>query len=109
MAVRCTPRQVNHGFDRSASPAFQMVPANGTRILDVSGVRGLVPRVRNSDPSNPALTITVSGARSTVRLTLTGGPVAGLAWVEWVSSADFVGAIATDRTLEVSVKTERLL
>jgi hypothetical protein len=107
MTVRYSPALAHHGFDRSAAPDWQMVPVGGTRILNVSGVRGLVPRVRNPDPANPALTMAVSGAGSTVRLTLTGGPVAGLASVEWVPSGGLIGAVATDHTLEVSVKAEK--
>jgi hypothetical protein len=107
MAIRFTPRQVNHGFDRSTSPKWQMVPVGGTRTLTVHGAAGLVPRVVNPDPANPALTIATVAAGRDVRLTLTGGLVAGHAIVEWVPSAAFVGPATNDFSLDVSVKAEK--
>lgn len=104
MAVRYSPTQVNHGFDGSVSPNWQMVPVAGTRVLLVTGSSGLVPRVRSANPLVVSLTAVQTTIMGVVFLTLTGGGVPGRAWVEWVPSAGFVGAVTNDFQLEVSVK-----
>jgi hypothetical protein len=56
MAVRYTPTQINHGFDRSVTPDWQMVPVGGSRVLMVNGSQGLEPVVIEANPLNPVLT-----------------------------------------------------
>ena len=102
MAVTFSPRLAFHGFDRSVSPDWQMVPVGATRVLTVAGARGLVPRVRDT----AALDAVQSTRGGTTTLTLTG-KAAGRTWVEWVPSLTSVGAVQTGFTLEVSVKDEK--
>jgi hypothetical protein len=79
MAVTFSPRLAFHGFDRSVSPDWQMVPVGSTRVLTLAGVRGLVPRVRDT-----AVLEAVQATRGgTTTLTLTG-KAAGRTSVEWV-------------------------
>ena len=107
MAVRYTPNLVNHGFDRSASPAFQMVPANGTRVLTVHGSHGLEPTVIEVDPLHPVLTIAKLGSGSHVRLALTAGWTAGVAFVAWARPGATTSGLGNDFLLEVSVKVNK--
>jgi hypothetical protein len=102
MAVTFSPRLAFHGFDRSVSPNWQMVPVGSTRVLTLAGVRGLVPRVR--DTSLLEAVQTTRGGTTTLTLT---GKAAGRTWVEWVPSLTSVGAVQTGFTLEVSVKDEK--
>jgi hypothetical protein len=107
MAIRYTPKQVNNGFDNSASPKWQMVPVGGTRTLTVHGASGLVARAVNPDPANPVLTIATAAAGRDIRLTLTGGLTAGHASVEWVASAGAASPADAAFKLDVSVKAAK--
>jgi hypothetical protein len=101
MGIAFAPRLAFHGFDRTASPKWQMVPVGGQRVLNISGHGTRVLRVRAGADVLTAVQ-TVSG-RHTV-LTLTGGSNSGRASVEWVPNASFVGAVEPVFSLEVSVK-----
>ncbi len=100
MAITFAPRLAIHGFDRTATPKWQMVPVEGQRILTLSGYGRLVPRVRDATILQAVQSIS---GRTTV-LTLTGGKNPGKTYVEWVSAADMQGPVDTGFTLEVSVK-----
>jgi hypothetical protein len=99
MPITFAPRSAYSGFDRSAAPKWQMVPVGGERILTLTGVGTLVPRIRN----DAALEITQTVSRGVVTLKLKG-KAAGRAFVEWVPSAAFSGPVLASDTLEVSVK-----
>ena len=102
MAITFSPKLASHGFDRSVSPKWQMVPVSGARVLTLAGAGGLVPRVRDT-----AVLDAVQATRGgTTTLTLTG-KAAGRTWVEWVPSPTSVGAVQTGFTFEVSVKDEK--
>jgi hypothetical protein len=102
MAITFAPRLAFAGFDRSATPKWQMVPVGGTRVLTLTGAGGLVPRVRDT----AFLDAVQATSGRTTTLTLTG-KAAGRTWVEWVASAASAGAVQTGFTLEVSVKDEK--
>lgn len=109
MAVRYAPTLVEHGFDGTVSPAWQMVPVGGRRVLVVSGAAGLVPRVRVPGGAAAPVTATVQILGHTRRLILKGAAAAGRCWIEWVPSAGFVGPVTNDFMLEVSVKSEKTI
>jgi hypothetical protein len=107
MAIAFAPRLAFSGFDRTATPKWQMVPVNGTRVLTISGVGSLVPRVRVVSGDASALKAVQTTARGTTTLTLTGGTAPGRAFVEWVPSLTDAGPVDIGFTLEVSVKEEK--
>lgn len=102
MALTFTPKAVDHGLDTSVSPAWQMVPVGGSRVITVSGVGSLKPRVYDS----AKLRVAQTKVGANHQLTLTG-IAEGRTWVEWVSSADVSGPSSNGFMLEVSVKKEK--
>lgn len=102
MPLQLFPQIVNAGFDRAATPVFQMVPAGGMRTLKVMGAAGRVPRVR--DPKILTASQVTSGTETRVVLF---GHRAGRTLVEWVSPGAPKAAAAPSEWLDVSVKAER--
>jgi hypothetical protein len=109
MAISFSPRLALHGFDRSVSPKWQMVPVRGSRVLTISGAASLVPRVHVFSGDASCLTAAQTTARGTTTLTLTGGDKPGRAFVEWVPSVTVAGPVQDGFKLEVSVKDEKKL
>jgi hypothetical protein len=102
MPITYSPRQVRYGFDNSAAPKWQMVPVGGSRVLNVSGHAGLVPRVRDTRIATVAMTNSGNTARITIR-----GLRAGKTHIEWVTAQGDAGPVTVANTLELSVKAKR--
>ena len=98
MSMVFVPRITVSGFDNYTSPKWQMVPEGGERVLTISGYG---TRVLRFDSTIVNAVQTVTGKTTTLTLT---GKKPGRTSLEWVPSADFVGAAETGFTLEVSVK-----
>lgn len=102
MALTFTPKAIDHGLDTSVSPAWQMVPVGGSRVITVAGAGSLVARVH--DKSKLKAVQTKVGSNH--QLTLTG-IAEGRTFVEWLASPDDMSPVQTSFMLEVSVKKEK--
>ena len=101
MSISFMPRAVNHGFDGAVSPAWQMVPVGGMRVLKLRGAGSRQPRVLDSKVAT--VRQTRSGNELSVQIT---GVTEGRTLIEWFASASEAGPAGTGFTLVVSVKIE---
>lgn len=99
MAIRFSETARRFGLDTRVSPAWQMVPLHGPRVLKLTGAKGLIPRA--ADPA--IVSASQSAVKGTTLLTLVGLK-AGTTTIEWVPSATHSGPMPADMQLEVSVK-----
>lgn len=102
MALTFTPKAIDHGLDTSVSPAWQMVPVGGSRVITVAGAGSLIARAH--DTSKLKVSQKKVGANQLLTL---DGIAEGRTWVEWVPSVDYSTVPQVSSMLEVSVKKEK--